>query len=194
MVSTNKQSGFKTVQDMVAFAKAHPGQLKWGCTGTKTTTAVNTMWMAENLGVNGLVTIVPYDGGAQARPALLGDHVQVLTGASGDIRSLIDSGDAIPLMVINDARVRAMPNTPTTLESGCEPTIFVARTIWAPKGTPPEVVSYLEAAFKKVSDNAEYKAAVQALGVDVRFIDTASTKKVVQEWKTQLEPRFARLQ
>ena len=69
----------------------------------------------------------------------------------------------------------------------------MARTIWAPKGTPPEVVKYLEAAFKKVSENAEYKAAIEALGIDVRFIDTANTKKVVQEWRTQLEPRFARL-
>lgn len=194
MVSTNTQSGFRTVQQMVAYARANPGQIRWGTTGSKTANAVNSMWMAENLGLTGLVTFVPYDGGAQARPALLGNHVQVLTGSSGDIRPLVDSGDAIPLMVINDNRVRVMPNTPTTKESGCEATIFVARTIWAPRGTPTEVVRYLEDAFRKVSDNPQYKADVEALGVDVRFIDTATTQNLVREWRAQLEPRFARLE
>ena len=194
MVSTNKQSGFKNVQEMVAYAKANPGQLRWGTTGTKTANAVNSIWMAENLGIADLVTFVPYDGGATAKPALLGNHVQVLTGSSGDIRPLVDSGDAVPLMVINDSRVRVMPDTPTTKESGCEATIFVARVIWAPKGTSPEIVSYLEAAFKKVSENAEYKAAVESQGIDVRFIDTATTQALIKEWRAQLEPRFARLQ
>ena len=194
MVSTNKQSGFKNVQEMVAYVKANPGQVKWGTTGTKTANAVNSMWMVENLGLTGLVTFVPYDGGATAKPALLGNHVQVLTGSSGDIRPLVESGDAIPLMVINDNRVRVMPTTPTTKESGCEATIFVARTIWAPKGTAPEKIKFLEAAFKKVSENAEYKAAIEALGIDVRFIDTATTQTMVKQWKNQLEPRFARLQ
>jgi tripartite-type tricarboxylate transporter receptor subunit TctC len=194
MVSTNKQSGFGNVQEMVAYAKANPGQIRWGTTGTKTANAVNSMWMAENLGLTGLVTFVPYDGGAQAKPALLGNHVQVLTGSSGDIRPIVESGDAVPLMVINDNRVRVMPDTPTTKESGCEATIFVARTIWAPKGTSPETVKYREEAFRKVSQNAEYKAAIEALGIDVRFIAAAATQNLVKEWRTQLEPRFARLE
>jgi tripartite-type tricarboxylate transporter receptor subunit TctC len=194
MVSTNKQSGFKNVQEMVAYVKAHPGEIRWGTTGTKTANAVNSMWMADNLGLTGLVTFVPYDGGGTAKPALLGNHVQVLTGASGDIRPLVDSGDAVPLMVINDQRVRLMPNTPTTLESGCEATIFVARTIWAPKDTDPAKIKYLEAAFKKASENPEFVKAVEVLGVDVRFIDRETTTKLVSDWRKVLEPRFARLQ
>lgn len=193
MVSTNKQSGFKNVPEMVAYAKANPGKIRWGTTGSKTANSVNSMWMAEDLGIIDLVTFVPYDGGGTAKPALLGNHVQVLTGSSGDIRPLVESGDALPLMVINDSRVRVMPNTPTTKESGCDATAFVARTVWVPKGTPPEVIKHLEAAFKKVSGKAEYKAAIEALGIDVRFVDAATTQKLVQEWRAQLEPRFARL-
>jgi tripartite-type tricarboxylate transporter receptor subunit TctC len=193
MVSTNSQSGFRNIQDVVAFARANPGQIRWGTTGTKTANAVNSMWMAENLGILNQVTFVPYDGGAQAKPALLGDHVQVLTGASGDIRQEVAAGTVVPLMVINDNRVRVMPNTPTTKESGCEATIFVARTIWAPRGTPTEVIRYLENAFRNVSQNAQFKTDIETLGIDVRFIDTTTTQNLVREWKNQLEPRFARL-
>ena len=194
MISTNKQSGFKNVQELVAYAKSHPGQLRWGTTGTKTANAVNSNWIVDNLGLSGLVTFVPYDGGGTAKPALLGNHVQVLTGASGDIRPLVDSGDAVPLMIINDQRIRLMPNVPTTLESGCEATIFVARTIWAPKGTSPAQIKFLEAAFKKVSEIPEYKSAIEALGVDVRFIGHEETLKLVNQWHDVLEPRFARIQ
>jgi tripartite-type tricarboxylate transporter receptor subunit TctC len=194
MVSTNKQSGFKTVQEMAAYAKAHPGEIRWGTTGTKTANAVNSMWMVDDLGLTGLVTFVPYDGGGTAKPALLGNHVQVLTGSSGDIRPLVASGEAVPLMVINDQRVRLMPNTPTTLESGCEATIFVARTLWAPKDTDPAKIKFLEAAFKKAAENPEFVKAVETLGVDVRFIDQSTTVKLVSDWRGVLEPRFARLQ
>jgi tripartite-type tricarboxylate transporter receptor subunit TctC len=97
-------------------------------------------------------------------------------------------------MVINDQRVRLMPDTPTTIESGCEATIFVARTFWAPKDTDPAKIKYMEAAFKKVAENPEFVKAVEALGIDVRFIDQAATAKLVSDWRGVLEPRFARLQ
>jgi tripartite-type tricarboxylate transporter receptor subunit TctC len=194
MVSTNKQSPFKTVPELVAYAKANPGQLRWGTTGSKTTNAANSIWIAENLGIDKLVTFVPYDGGGTAKPALLGNHVQVLTGSAGDIRPLITSGDAVPLMVINDTRVKAMPTVPTTKESGCEATIFVARTFFAPKGTSPEKVAYLEAAFKKVAENPEFQAAISAQGVDARFIDRNATKSLITQWYGDLKPRFEKLQ
>ena len=87
-----------------------------------------------------------------------------------------------------------MPTTPTTLEVGAEATIFVARTIWAPRGTPPEVISFLENAFRRVSENPQYRADIEALGIDVRFIDTVTTQRLVGEWHDQLQPRFARLE
>ena len=193
MVSTNKQSPFKTVPELVAYAKAHPGELRWGTTGSKTTNAANSIWIAENLGIDKLVTFVPYDGGGTAKPALLGNHVQVLTGSAGDIRPLISSGDAVPLMVINDTRVKAMPNVPTTKESGCEATIFVARTFFAPKGTSAAQVAYIEAAFKKVAENPEFQAAISAQGVDARFIDRNTTKGLITQWYGDLKPRFEKL-
>ena len=155
---------------------------------------VNTRWIAEDLGILDLCTYVPYDGGAQARPALLGDHVQLLSGASGDIRALVDAGDALPLLVMNDQRIDLLPNTPTAKELGCGVTNFVARTVWAPRGTPPDVVRFLEGAFKKVTENPAFKTDLKALGIDVRFIDSATTRDLIKDWASTLEPRFSRLE
>ena len=194
MVSTNAQSGFRNVQDLVAFARANPGQIRWGTTGTRTPNAVNSMWMAEDLGIADLITFVPYDGGAQARPALLGNHIQMLTGATGDIFPHVQAGEVTPLMVINDQRIGILPDTPTTLESGANAVQFVARSFWAPRGTPREVISILEAALKRVSENPAFVADLRNLGIDVRFIDSAAMHTLIRNWHSQLEPRFARLQ
>lgn len=194
IVSTNSQSGIRNVQELVAFVRANPGQIRWGTTGIMTPNAVNSMWITEDLGIDGLVTLVPYDSGADARVALLGNHVQVLTGAIGDVRPFIDSGEVIPLMVISDQRIGALPNTPTTLESGAGATHFIARTFFAPRGTPPQVISFLENAFRRVAEDPAFQADVQqTLGADVRFIGAAETQRFIREWYTELEPRFARI-
>ena len=155
---------------------------------------VNTRWIAEDLGILDLVTFVPYDGGAQARPALLGNHVQLLSGALGDIRALVNAGDATPLLVMNTERIALLPNTPTAKEVGCGVTNFVARTMWAPPGTPSHIIDYLSNAIKKACDTPQYAADLKNLGIDVRFIDAAGTKNLVKEWGAALEPRFARLE
>jgi tripartite-type tricarboxylate transporter receptor subunit TctC len=155
---------------------------------------VNTRWIAEDLGIIDLVTFVPYDGGAQARPALLGNHVQLLSGASGDIRALVDAGDAFPIIVMNDRRIDLLPNTPAAPELNLGVTNFVARTMWAPPGTPSQIVSYLENAFRRVTEMSEFQADMRALGVDVRYIDSAGTRNLIREWASTLEPRFARLE
>jgi tripartite-type tricarboxylate transporter receptor subunit TctC len=198
MVSTNKQSGFKSIQDVVAYAKANPGKIRWGTTGSKTACMVNTMWICENLGLttsgpNPDVILVPYDGGGQARPAILGNHVQVLSGSYGDVKSSVASGDVLPLMVINDKRVRLMPNTPTTLESGCETTTFIPRGIFAPKGTSIDQIRYLEAAIKAVTEDPAFKNEIENLGIDVRFVPRDTAQGLIKQWYGAFEPRFKRL-
>jgi tripartite-type tricarboxylate transporter receptor subunit TctC len=96
-------------------------------------------------------------------------------------------------MVINDSRVKAMPTVPTTKESGANAAIFVARTFFAPKGTSPEKIAFLEAAFKKVAENPEFQAAISAQGVDARFIDRNTTKGLITQWYGELKPRFEKL-
>jgi tripartite-type tricarboxylate transporter receptor subunit TctC len=194
IVTTNAQSGIRTMEALVAHIKANPGTIRWGTIGARSANRVNTMWIAEDLGILDLVTLVPYDSaGAHGRPALLGDHIQVLTCGIGDVRANIESGDIVPLLVISDQRIGVLPNTPTTLESGANATHFIARTFWAPRGTPTHIISFLEAAFRKVYENPAFVADLEAFGIDARFIDTATTQRFVREWHARMEPRFARL-
>jgi tripartite-type tricarboxylate transporter receptor subunit TctC len=194
IVATNKQSGFKTGKDVADYAKANPGKLVWGHNGSRSVTAANTHWIAQNLGIEDKVTFVPQDGAATMKPALMGNHIQLATGAVGDFIAVINSGDVVPLMVISDERMQLMPNVLTTVESGCEPTLFVARTIWTPKGTDPARIKFLEAAFKKLSENPEFKKDLESKSINVRFIDHENAIKLVLQARDALGPRLTHLE
>ncbi|MGI5174344.1 tripartite tricarboxylate transporter substrate binding protein [Treponema sp. OMZ 840] len=191
VIATNKQSGWKTLEQMVAYAKANPGKIRWGVTGAQTVNMVDTLRIVEALGLKGLVTLVPYDGGAASKTALLGNHIQVETNSSADIRSSLLSGDEIPLMVVAKDRIKALPNVPTTVEKGINITTAKPRGYYAPKGTPQYALDYLADAIKKVTEMPEFAETVEKLGWQVEYVDGDSSKAQVKKWVEELTPFFS---
>jgi len=193
VVSTNKQSGWKTLEEMVAYAKANPGKIKWGVTGSQTVNMADTVRIVDGLGLTGLITLVPYDGGAASKTALMGNHIQVETNSSSDIRSSVKSGDTIPLMSVSSERPKALPNVPTTLEKGIQVTTSKPRGYYAPKGTPQEAIDYIANAIKKVVANPEFVKTVEGLGLQANFVDGKAGHDKVAAWVTELTPFFKKL-
>ena len=185
---TSKDSGFKSIEDVVAYAKANPGELKWGAVGARSVNMVLTLRTIEGLGLKGLVTVVPYDGGATIRTALMGGHVDVSNNSLGDYASIIQSGDAFPLMLITEKRTNLSPNTPTTVEKGLKDVVtLVPRGFYAPKGTNPAQVRYLEGIFKAAIESPEFVADMNKVFVDAFFLGGeegyARTLKAYDEMK-----------
>lgn len=193
VVSTNKQSGWKSLEEVVAYAKANPGKIKWGMSGSQTVNAADTVRVVEALGLTDYVTLVPYDGGAASKTALMGNHIQVETNSSADIRTSVASGDTIPLMVISSYRAKALPEVPTTLEKGIDVTTSKPRGYYAPPGTPKEAIDFLAAAMKKVVDNPEFVKTVAGLGLEANFVDGQTGHDKVAKWVEELKPVFEKL-
>ena len=191
VIATNKQSGWKSLEEMVAYAKANPGKIRWGVTGAQTVNMVDTLRIVDALGLKGLVTLVPYDGGAASKTALLGNHIQVETNSSADIRSSLLSGDEIPLMVVAKDRIKALPKVPTTVEKGINITTAKPRGYYAPKGTPKYALDYLAQAIKKVTEMPEFAETVEKLGWQVEYVDGEASKAQVKKWVEELTPFFA---
>jgi len=188
---TNKQSGFKSIEEVVAYAKAHPGELKWGVVGARSLTMVMALRIIEGLGLKGLVTIVPYDGGSEIRTALMGNHIQLSNNSLGDFSSVIQSGDALPLIVISETRTNLSPNTPTTVEKGLKDiTTLVPRGFFAPPGTNPAQLRYLEAAFKLVIENPEFVTELSKFNTDAFFVPGLEGRKRVEEAYKILKPYY----
>lgn len=194
VIATNKQSGWKTIDEMVDYAKAHPGEIKWSCTGAQNIDYATTLLIIEALGLTDYVTIVPYDGGSESCVALMGDHVQMTTNTSGDLSGSIASGDVVPLLVVNDTRIQALPDVECTVEHEIDITFGMPRGFYAPAGTPQEIIDYIAAAMKKVSEDPKFIETMQGLGLEVSYKTGEEAAARAEEWAAAFKPVFESMQ
>jgi tripartite-type tricarboxylate transporter receptor subunit TctC len=184
VVGTNKQTGWKNIDDMIAYAKEHPGEIKYGLTGTGNGMAV-TQKVCDMLGIE--CTIVPYDGGAESRAALLGNHIQLENTQSSDARNYVASGDIIPLYVIASTRCPLFPDTPTLQELGYDLVLGAPRGYYAPPELDPQITAYYENMLEEVCKNEAFVKACADLGYVVNFVGSADGMKWQEEYyKTQI--------
>lgn len=193
VIATNKDSGWTSIDDVVAYAKANPGAIKWSCTGAQNIDYATTYLIIEALGLSDCVTIVPYDGGSESQVALLGNHVQMTTNTSSDLAGGIASGDIVPLLVVNDERIQALPDVPTTVENDLDITFGMPRGFYAPKDTPQEVVDYLANAMKAVCEREDFVEAMAGLGLEVSYKTGAEARARAEEWAEAFIPVFEQM-
>ncbi|GAA0944619.1 tripartite tricarboxylate transporter substrate binding protein [Pseudonocardia zijingensis] len=145
-------AGDSPYPDAAAFldaARQRPGELTVGTPGATTSQAIELRRLAGEYGVE--VTVVPFNGNAELIQAVLGGAVDaVFINVSQDIRQQFDAGTFRPLAISPAERVDYLPDVPTLAELGF-PELTYSTSLFglgAPAGTPPEVVSRLEAAMR----------------------------------------------
>ena len=134
----------KTVDELVAYAKANPGKLNYGSTGIGTSSHLSGYMLAKRTGAD--YTHVPYKG-AEALKDLLAGRIQFMFATIPSVIQHIKAGTLRPIAVTSAARSRSMPSVPTVIESGYPD--FEAGSwfgFFAPRGTPEPVVAALNKA------------------------------------------------
>ena len=184
---TNKESGIKSVDDLVAYAKKNPGKLKWGLTNAAITVADSKRAMA-GLGID--CTIVPYNGGADSITALLGDHIQLLLATGSECKAYIESGDFVPLFAIGTERCPVIPNTPTLKELGVAVDDSNPRGYYAPKGTPDEAVQFYSKMLKDICENPAFLKDLENIGFTCVYVSADDANAQQLSWYEGLKPYF----
>ncbi|MEO7725987.1 MAG: tripartite tricarboxylate transporter substrate binding protein [Burkholderiales bacterium] len=150
-----------TVQELIAYAKAKPGQLVYASTGVGSNGHFGMELFKHMTGAN--ILHVPYKGGSPALIDTVGGQVQMTLGSLIQTTSFIRSNKLRALAVSGAARSSILPNVPTIAESGV--TGYQTSNWWgvaAPRGTPAAVVSRL---------NQEIKMVLQAPDTEKRFVN-----------------------
>ena len=191
--STNKQTGLKTVDEVVEYAKAHPGELKMAVTGTTTVNFADANRLLRDLGIADCVTIVPHNGGADCMTALLGNHVQLCFESSVDSRATIDSGDTIPLMTIGTKRAQYLPDVACSAELGYSCQTAKPRGYYAPAGTDPEKIKVIADSIKTAIEQQEFIDTCANLGLEIDFRYADEIQPDIELWAEQLQPIFDEL-
>ncbi len=154
----------KSVAELIAYAKAHPGELTYGSAGTGATTHLTGELFA--LLANVKLTHIPYKGSGQAMVDLLGGQIQMmfenLPGAANQIRSNKVRG----LAVTSLRRSAAFPDLPAVSETlpGFEVVAWFA--LFAPAGTPPAIVARLNAESDRALRMADVREKIAQAGSD----------------------------
>jgi len=150
-------------QELMAYAKAHPGTLNFGY-GQGTAPQLVGEWFNKTNGLK--IASVPYKGGMQAVTDMLGGTIHLNIGTTSTLLPLIQSGKLRAIAVWGGAREADLPDVPTMIESGF-PGLSLGfwAGLWAPAGTPGAIVGRLNAATNAALGDAEMKASMKRLGI-----------------------------
>lgn len=176
------EAPFKTLKEMVEWAKAHPGELVHGTTGP---------WGASDLPMKQMMRdynfqakLVPYDGGGPALLALLGGHVQTTFGLTAQSLPHIRAGKLRALAVMDTKRHHDLPEVPSSVEQGINVTYNIWRGVLAPKATPRPVIERLAEAIKKTTEDKSFQALVKQLGDEPGYLGPDDFAK---EWQREYD-------
>jgi tripartite-type tricarboxylate transporter receptor subunit TctC len=133
----------RSVKDVVAMAKANPGELTYASPGPLTSGHLSMELLKVLAGID--VRHIPYKGGSPAVVDLLGGRVDMMISSGGSIGPHIKSGRLVAIATTGSTRVKSLPNVPTVAESGiANYETYEWYGIFAPAKTPREVVAKLQ--------------------------------------------------
>ena len=163
---THPESPAHTLRELIAAAKARPGQINWGSAGNGSTSHLAVELFKVNAGAD--VVHVPYKGTQPALTDLVGGRIPVMF--DGVITSLphIRAGRVRPLAVASLTRSQLLPEVPTMTEAGLPGFEAVGlAALMAPAGTPPEVIARLHREVVAVLQTPEVRERLIAMGLEV---------------------------
>jgi tripartite-type tricarboxylate transporter receptor subunit TctC len=186
-----------TLAELVAFAKANPGKLNYGSAGAGTAHHLAGELFKVLTGTS--IVHVAYRGAGPAVQDLVAGQIDLVFDGLGSSAAQIQGGTIKALAVASQKRVPAFPDVPTAIEAGVpgyEVSTFYA--LWAPKGTPQDIVDRMTAEVRKALEAPSIKEAWARQGSDIptltgpafgRFVseEVARWGKVVKEAGVKLE-------
>ncbi|WP_367065319.1 tripartite tricarboxylate transporter substrate binding protein [Oryzisolibacter sp. LB2S] len=169
-------SPFKTLQDLVAAAKARPGQVTYAHAGVGGATHVGMEEFALAAGIQ--LNHVPYKGGAEALQGVLGGHVDALADSSSWAPH-VEAGKLRLLATWGEQRTARFKDTPTLKDLGYNVVVDAPNGIGAPKGLDPAVLAKLRDAFRQAVASPEFKAVADKLDAPLLYLDGPDYEKYV---------------
>jgi tripartite-type tricarboxylate transporter receptor subunit TctC len=174
------QQPWQDLDDVINYAKQHPGQLKYGNSGIGSSPNI----IGETFAKINDITLeqVPFRGASEVAAALLGDHIQIGFVNPAAVKEQIKNGTLRALATTGEQRLTDsdLAQIPTFKELGFDITFTNWFGIAAPKDLPPEVKAKLEEGFKAMIADPEFKSNIQNLGLQVEYLNSEDSK---EKWR-----------
>jgi len=168
IISVQPDLPAKSMAEVVAYAKANPGKIRWGSQGFGTAPHLLAEMFKLEAGVN--ILHVPYRGTGPMLNAILANEVQIVADPSTTSLPYIEAGKLRPIAIAGNMRHPKLPNVPTVIEAGfpkLQAPFWLA--VVAPAGTPPDIIGKLNSAFHQALAAPETRARLDALGAEIKI-------------------------
>jgi tripartite-type tricarboxylate transporter receptor subunit TctC len=181
-LTVRAESPYKTLQELIDAPKKNPGKLSYGTAGTGVGGHFNSLILAQNAGIK--IKHVPYKGGGEYVPALLGGHLDFVVGTAIATLPHESAGKLRTLALMGASKMKALPTVPTTSELGIKGDYLDS---WAGcfviAGTPKPVIDTLASAAEKAIKSKEFAARIEKTGGIVQYIAPADFRAVIEKDK-----------
>ena len=166
LVVTSNQVPAKDLKELVAYLKANADKISGGTAGMGSGSHIGALAFFAVTGTN--YQLVPYRGTGPAVQDLIANQIQIMIDQSSNSLPHVRAGKLKVYAVAAKERTAAAPDIPTTAEAGF-PGIEVAiwHGLWAPKGTPTEIIARLNAAAVAALKDPEIRHKLEDLGQDI---------------------------
>jgi tripartite-type tricarboxylate transporter receptor subunit TctC len=167
VLTASPKTKWSTMKELVTDAKARPGQISVGATLGSTSHFFPAL-VEKAAGIK--FKYVSYDGLAQRMNSILGGHID-LTDGNLTQKGKVDAGQLKFIAIATEKRSAEMPNVPTLKELGYNVVYSVSRGLFAPKGTPGDILAKLEAACGQAAKDPAFVESMKKQGTDVPYLD-----------------------
>lgn len=164
VLAVNNDMPIKSVAELIAYAKSHPGKLSYGSAGVGTSIHLAGEFFARSAGID--IMHVPYKGAAPALTDLIGGQIPMMFGPTTDILPLARAGKIRALAVTSPKRSALVPELPTVAESLAGFDVVGWYGLAAPAGTPADVIAKINSVTNRVLQAPDLIAKYNGLGFE----------------------------
>jgi len=188
LIVNAEQVPMKTLPEIIAYAKAHPGWFTFGSLGPGSPHEIGFLWLKALSKMDALV--VPYRGVNPALQDVIAGQIKGMFLGVAVADEFIKSGKLRAIAVTSAARLKSAPDLPTIAEQGFPEYDFTTfYGLAAPKGTPPAIVSRLNQEINKTLQLPDVKAKIDPTGAEI----TGGTQKEFAEFLRKNLEKFRKI-
>lgn len=190
-VSVRADAPWSTVEELLAYAKAHPGKLTFSNAGVGSISHISAAALAQRTGAR--FTHVPYQGSGPAVVGLIGEQVDATAVNYAVIAPHVAAGKVKVLAVMADKRLPALASVPTLRERNVDVAIDVWRGAAVAKNSPREVVDVLRTLAKNVMQDAKLLELLRNQNLSAAYLDGPEFAKELDKqdkWFKQVVPQL----
>jgi len=185
VIAARKDAPFRTLAELVTYAKQNPGKLAVGHAGVGGLTHLSAVLFLHRAGIE--ANLIPYKGGAPALTDVLGGQIDFYSGNLSEVLPYAKSNSLRLLAVSSEARIPQLPDVPTIAETYPGHVVETWNGILAPTGVPAVVVDTVAREMQKIHADREFQEKLVSMGVTpIPEIKEAFRRRILDDiakWK-----------